>query len=179
MLLGCAYHGLGQAEGAWHCFNMILQRLEHEPDAMESIFQMPLRHGLSKYSSRKAHLSSHARRPSTCVSWPCSLGSVMPGLGAQSFRQKSPWLSSNGRRPKRNSLGRWLCSKDQRCRLPPGASIPRRPDSTSSVVIVLRRRRYWTHSAAVLTQLADSLGSATELRRSLLAYLPVAYRARA
>jgi hypothetical protein len=36
--------------------------------------------------------------------------------------------------------------------------------------------RYWTRSAAVLTQLADSLGNVPELRQSLLAYLPVASR---
>jgi hypothetical protein len=38
-------------------------------------------------------------------------------------------------------------------------------------------RQYWTHSAAVRTRLADSLGNALELRQSLLAYLPVVSRA--
>jgi hypothetical protein len=41
----------------------------------------------------------------------------------------------------------------------------------------MEARRYWTRSAAVRTQLADSLGNARELRQSLLAYLPVASRA--
>src|SRR5207249_9323390 len=49
LLLGCAHHGLGQAERAWHCFKAILQQLEREPDALEWIFQMPLRHALSEY----------------------------------------------------------------------------------------------------------------------------------
>ena len=41
----------------------------------------------------------------------------------------------------------------------------------------MEARQYWTRSAAVRTQLADSLGNALELRQSLLAYLPVASRA--
>jgi tetratricopeptide (TPR) repeat protein len=48
LLLGCAHHGLGQAEHAWHCFHTILQQLERDPDALEWIFQMPLRHALSE-----------------------------------------------------------------------------------------------------------------------------------
>jgi hypothetical protein len=38
----------------------------------------------------------------------------------------------------------------------------------------MEARQYRTRSAAVRTQLADSLGNALELRQSLLAYLPVA-----
>jgi hypothetical protein len=49
MLLGCAHNGLGQVECAWDCFNTIRQQLEHEPDAMEWIFQMPLHLGLSEH----------------------------------------------------------------------------------------------------------------------------------
>jgi len=177
LLLGCAHHGLGQAKCAWHCFNAILQQLEHDPDVLEWIFQMPLRHALSEYWLSQAALEP-ARQEAKRL---CALA-VQPGertylaLGKHALAKialaEQQWEQAEA------ELSQALAVLE-------GAEAPLaawRVYATAAQFYERRgcsmqARRYWTRSAAVRTRLADSLGNARELRQSLLAYLPVASRA--
>jgi DNA-binding winged helix-turn-helix (wHTH) protein/tetratricopeptide (TPR) repeat protein len=174
LLLGCAHHGLGQAEHAWHCFSAILQQLEHDPDVLEWIFQMPLRHALSEYWLAQAaleparqeaqHLCELAAQPGERTY--LALGKSMLAkiaLAEQQWEQAESELS-------------------QALAVLEGAEAPLaawRVYATAARLYAQRGRRtearqYWSRSAAVCARLADSLGTAIELRQSLYAYVPVA-----
>ena len=174
MLLGCAHHGLGQAEHAWHCFSAILQQLEHDPDVLEWIFQMPLRHALGEYWLSQAALEP-ARQEAKCL---CELA-AQPGertylaLGKSALAKIA--LAEQQWEQAESELLQALAVLE-------GAEAPLaawRVYATAAQLYEQRgrsmeARQYRTRSAAVRTQLADSLGNALELRQSLLAYLPVA-----
>jgi hypothetical protein len=174
MLLGCAHHGLGQAEHAWHCFSAILQQLEHDPDVLEWIFQMPLRHALGEYWLSQAALEP-ARQEAKCL---CELA-AQPGertylaLGKSALAKIA--LAEQQWEQAESELSQALAVLE-------GAEAPLaawRVYATAAQLYEQRgrsmeARQYRTRSAAVRTQLADSLGNALELRQSLLAYLPVA-----
>jgi tetratricopeptide (TPR) repeat protein len=172
--LGCAYHGLGQAEHAWHCFNAILQQIEHDPDALEWIFQMPLHHALSEYwlsqaafeparqeAKRLCELATQPGERTYLALGKCVLAKI--ALAEQQWELAEAELS-------------------QALAVLEGADVPLaawRVYATAAQLYEQRgrsteARRYWTRSAAVRIRLADSLGNALELRQSLLAYLPVA-----
>jgi DNA-binding winged helix-turn-helix (wHTH) protein len=179
LLLGCAHHGLGQAEHAWHCFNAILQQIEHDPDALEWIFQLPLRYALSEYWLSQAAFDP-ARQEAERL---CELA-AQPGERTYLALGKSV-LAKIALAEQQWELAEAELS--QALAVLEGADVPLaawRVYATAAQLYEQRGRsteakRYWTRSAAVCTRLADSLGNARELRQSLLAYVPVASRARA
>ena len=177
LLLGCAHHGLGQAEHAWHCFHAILQQLEHDPDTLEWIFQMPLRHALSEYWLSQAAFEP-ARQEAKRL---CELA-VQPGertylaLGKSALAKiamaEQQWEQAEAELLQALAVLEGVEAPLAAWRVYATAAqlYEQRGRSTEA-------RQYWTRSAAVRTRLADSLGNALELRQSLLAYLPVASRA--
>jgi len=176
LLLGCAHHGLGQAEHAWHCFSAILQQLERDPDALEWIFQMPLRHALGEYWLAQAALEP-ARQEAKCL---CALA-AQPGertylaLGKSTLAKIA--LAEQQWEQAESELSQALAVLEEA-----DAPLAAWRVYTTAAQLYEQRgrsaeaRRYWTRSAAVRTQLADSLGNALQLRQSLLAYLPGAPR---
>jgi tetratricopeptide (TPR) repeat protein len=177
LLLGYAHHGLGQPEHAWHCFNTILQQIEHDPDSLEWIFQMPLRHALSEYWLSQA-VFEPARQEAKRL---CA-------LAVQSGERTYLALGKSALAKIALAEQRWEQAEVellQALAVLEGAEAPLaawRVYATAAQLYEQRGRsteakQYWTRSAAVRTQLADSLGNALELRQSLLAYLPVASRA--
>jgi tetratricopeptide (TPR) repeat protein len=172
ILLGSAHQGLGHAERAWECFNAILQRLEDEPDTMEWIFQMPLRCSLSAYWLAQGAFEP-ARQEAKRL---CELA-AQPGERTYLALGKIA-LAEQQWEPAEAELSQALAVLE-------GAEAPLaawRVYATAAQLSVQRGRRteaqqYWARSAAVLTQLADSLGNALELRQSLLTSLPGAYAA--
>jgi tetratricopeptide (TPR) repeat protein len=177
LLLGCAHHGLGQAEHAWHCFNAILQQIEHDPDALEWIFQLPLRYALSEYWLSQAAFDP-ARQEAERL---CELA-AQPGERTYLALGKSV-LAKIALAEQQWELAEAELS--QALAVLEGADVPLaawRVYATAAQLYEQRghsteAKQYWTRSAAVCTRLADSLGNTLELRQSLLAYLPVASRA--
>jgi tetratricopeptide (TPR) repeat protein len=177
LLLGRAHHGLGQAEHAWHCFNAILRQLEHDPDVLEWIFQMPLRHALSEYWLSQAAWEP-ARQEAKRL---CELA-AQPGertylaLGKSALAKIA--LAEQQWEKAESALSQALAVLE-------GAEAPLAAWRVYATAAQLyeqqgrstEARQYWTRSAAVRTRLADSLGNALELRQSLFAYLPPASRA--
>jgi DNA-binding winged helix-turn-helix (wHTH) protein len=160
MLLGWAYHGLGQAERAWDCFREILQRLAHEPDALEWIFQLPLHHYLSEYWLAQGAFE-RARQEAKRL---CALA-MQPGertylaLGKRTLAAVA--LAEQQWEQAEAGLSQALAVLE-------GAEAPLaawRVYATAAQLCEQRGRstkaqRYWTRSTAVRTQLANSLGNA-------------------
>jgi len=171
-LLGVAYRGLEQPERAFQCFSELTRRLEHGHIVIEWV-QMPVRHSLSEYWLTQGEFT-RARQEAGRL---CELA-AHPG--------ERTYLALGQRMLAEIALAerKWEQAEvavSQALAVLEGAEAPLAEWRVCATAAQLYQRRgdkaeariYWTRSAAVLKQLADSLSEVPALRESLLNSPPV------
>jgi len=167
IILGLAHLRLGNNARAFHCFSDVTRRLERDPMAMEWMFQMPLRQGLSAY-----WLTQHAFRAAR------QDAEQLCELAAQS--EERTYLALGWRMLAKIALAerhwdRAEAALSQALTALDGVEAPLaawRVYATAAQVHQQCGRhaeaaRCWGRSMTVLGQLADALGAAVELRQAL------------
>lgn len=173
ILQGSAHLGLAQHEDAFRCFREVAPRGEDEPSRLDWILHMQLCHGLSDYWLTRKEFG-RARQEAERL---CELA-ARPGertylaLGRRALAEialaERDWEQAEG------ELAQALAVLE-------GGEAPLAAWQVYATAAQLHQQRgrraeadrYWRQGAAILRQLADSLGDADELRQSLLTHPPV------